>query len=434
VPASAFDPDALDTDEWAQVAKDMGAYSMVLTVKHEGGFCLWPTNQSDYSISASPFAKTGRDIVAEFVASCRKYGLRPGFYIAPTEDGWTMQQKPKINSSAFVAKELAMYRELLTGRYGRDIERTWWDHYPDGCGMSASGGFRSSCPKGAFPSAYPSFIEAVRKMAPQLLITNGPDAGNARAPGRGNGNYPVWNTCSLDPQFPASMKVCKSYGPGLPIWQPRQTPDSIQNDGRDWFWHPGANRSVMSASHIWERWLMTVGGGSHYLLNVPPNSSGLIPDTYAAAVKQFGDGLRNSIGSPVAQLANHSGPCSTPVVLNLPALGGTRAVDLIQVREDVRQHGQKIAKYALEALEANGSWTPLSVEQRPGVPNEDDGLIGGTPPLQVTVGHRVVDLLKEPLRKNVTAVRFRCLLLANGSGDDVIHIASILATARPTFT
>jgi len=37
---------------------------------------------------------------------------------------------------------------------------------------------------------------------------------------------------------------------------PRQAPDSIQNDGRDWFWHPGANLTAMSASLIWERWLM----------------------------------------------------------------------------------------------------------------------------------------------------------------------------------
>ena len=175
ISASAFDPEALDTDQWARVARDMGAYAAVLTVKHEGGFCLWPTNQSAYSIRASPFGKTGRDIVAEFVASCRKHGLRPGFYIAPTEDGWTMQQQPKVNSSAFVAKELAMFRELLTGRYG-DIERTWWDHYPFGCGMSAPGGFRSSCPKASFPGAYAEVIAAVRSEAPHLLITNGPDA------------------------------------------------------------------------------------------------------------------------------------------------------------------------------------------------------------------------------------------------------------------
>lgn len=411
----------------------MGASAAVLTVKHEGGFCLWPTNQSEYSIVNSPFGKTGRDIVAEFVASCRKHGLRPGFYITPVEDGWTMQQQPSINSSAFVAKEIAMFKELLGGSYGDDIERTWWDHYPDGCGMSASGGFRSSCPKGAFPTAYEEVIAAVRKDAPHVLITNGPDAANLRDQSvEGNGYYPIWNSCELDPNFAQSMRVCKKFGPGLPTWVPRQAPDSIQSGphGQDWFWHPDANISIMTASHIWQRWVEIVGGGSHYLLNVPPNSSGLIPQAYADVVKVFGDGLRSSIGSPVAQLANHSGPCETPVVLNLPP-GGERAVDLILVREDVSTHGQKIAKYALDALQANGAWSTLTVEQRPGVPNAAE--LGGIPPLQLTVGHRVVDLLKAPLGKDVKAVRFRCLSV-NGTGDNRIHIASLLATSRPVFS
>ena len=306
-----------------------------------------------------------------------------------------------------------MFRELLTGTYGNQIERVWWDHYPDGCGMSSPGGFRSSCPKGAFPGAYGQVIEAVRKDAPHLLITNGPDAGNALARfSAGNGYYPVWNLCTLDSSFRAPNKVCQTYGPGLQTWQPRQTPDSLQE--KHWFWHADTNMSIMTASHIWERWLMTVGGGSHYLLNIPPNSSGVIPEAYHAIAKEFGDGLRSSIGSPVAQLFNHSGSCTTPAVLNLP--GDGKAVDMLQVREDVR-HGQKIAKYALDAQLQNGTWTKLKVKLRPAIPNtmyKDSG----SPAIQETVGHRVVDLLEEPLGKDVKAVRFRCIAV-NSTGDDM---------------
>lgn len=447
----------------------MGAYAMVLTVKHEGGFCLWRTNQSVYSIKNSPFGRTGRDIVAEFVKSCHKYGLRPGYYITPVEDGWTMQQQPNISVSAFLAKELAMFGELLSSRYGDDIERTWWDHYPYGCGMTAPGGFRSSCPKGAFPSDYADAIAAVRRDASHLLITNGPDAANALDRSiEGNGYYPVWNSCDLDPKFPPAMRICKRLGPGFPTWMPRQIPDSIQVKPVDWFWHTDRNGSVMKPAEIWERWLMTVGGGSHYLLNVPPNSSGVIPEAFHSAVKLFGDGLRESIGSPVAQLANHSGPCSTPVVLQLPrtgellvggegAYGGggnTSKVQLIQVREDV-SFGQRVAKYAYDARLANGSWVELKVAPRPSVPNEESfitSVVGGTaavaaqaqaslgrpcppacPPLQETVGHRVVDVLAEPLGEGVRAVRFRCLAVANGTTADAIYISSMLVAPKPSF-
>lgn len=37
VPASTFNPTAIDTDQWAQTAVAMGAYAMCLTAKHEGG-------------------------------------------------------------------------------------------------------------------------------------------------------------------------------------------------------------------------------------------------------------------------------------------------------------------------------------------------------------------------------------------------------------
>eukprot|EP01047_Picozoa_sp_COSAG01_P062570 COSAG01_NODE_7975_length_2968_cov_1.410945_5_plen_458_part_00 len=454
------------------MAKDLGAYAMSLTVKHEGGVCLWPTNHSSYSIKNSPFGQTGRDIVAEFVASCHKYGLRPGYYITPVEDGWTMQQQPNISASAFLAKEMAMFGELLSSRYGGEIERTWWDHYPYGCGMTASGGFRSSCPKAAFPSGYADAIAAVRHDAPHLLITNGPDAANALDRSiAGNGYYPVWNSCELDPKFPRSMRICKQFGPGHATWMPRQVPDSIQVKPVDWFWHKDRNGSVMKPAEIWDRWLMTVGGGSHYLLNVPPNSSGLVPEDFHTAVKLFGDGLRESVGSPVAQLANVSVPCYTPIVLQLPTAGAeelaieggggranggagtTSKVQLIQVREDV-SIGQRIAKYAYDAQLANGTWVELKVAPRPSLPNEDSASIEygdaasvprqvrenlgrpcppACPPLQQTVGHRVVDILAEPLAEEVSAVRFRCLAVANGTTADTIHLASMLVAPKPSF-
>ena len=89
----------------------------------------------------------------------------------------------------------------------------------------------------------------------------------------------------------------------------------------------------------------------------------------------------------------------------------------------------------MDALAENGTWIPLSVEQRPRVPNgAQTGIVGSTPPLQLTVGHRVVDVLKEPLKPNVKAVRFRCLSIVNGTSDDKIYLASMLATSQPTFT
>jgi alpha-L-fucosidase len=41
------------------------------------GFCLWDSKGYDYDVAASG-NKT--DVVAEFVAACKEYAIRPGFY------------------------------------------------------------------------------------------------------------------------------------------------------------------------------------------------------------------------------------------------------------------------------------------------------------------------------------------------------------------
>src|SRR5205807_4128667 len=77
VPASTYNPTKLDVRQWIRVARDLGAKYAVLTAKHMCGFCLWDSKGYDYDVAASG-NKT--DVVAAFVAGCREYGLRPGFY------------------------------------------------------------------------------------------------------------------------------------------------------------------------------------------------------------------------------------------------------------------------------------------------------------------------------------------------------------------
>src|SRR5881394_1533966 len=77
VPASTYNPTNLDVRQWIRVARDLGAKYAVLTAKHMSGFCLWDAQGYDYDVAASG-NKT--DVVAAFVAACREYGLRPGFY------------------------------------------------------------------------------------------------------------------------------------------------------------------------------------------------------------------------------------------------------------------------------------------------------------------------------------------------------------------
>jgi alpha-L-fucosidase len=75
--ADAWKPKARPMRDWARLAVDAGMKYMVLTTKHHDGFCLWDTAQTSYSsVRRGPL----RDLVREYVETCREHGLKVGLY------------------------------------------------------------------------------------------------------------------------------------------------------------------------------------------------------------------------------------------------------------------------------------------------------------------------------------------------------------------
>lgn len=75
-----FNPTNLDCRQWVAVVRSGGARGAVLTVKQHDGFCLWPTDTTDYSVRTSPWQAGKGDVVLEFMAACREAGLAAGLY------------------------------------------------------------------------------------------------------------------------------------------------------------------------------------------------------------------------------------------------------------------------------------------------------------------------------------------------------------------
>jgi alpha-L-fucosidase len=76
-PTEAFDPTALDTDQWARAAKSAGMTYGCLTTKHHDGFCIWPTATKSDSVRNTP---KKLDVVRAYADSFRRHGLRVGLY------------------------------------------------------------------------------------------------------------------------------------------------------------------------------------------------------------------------------------------------------------------------------------------------------------------------------------------------------------------
>ena len=81
-----FFPTDLDADDWMAGAASLGTKEIVLTAHHEGGFCLWPTNFSNYSVAASRWKDGKGDVLREFADAANKWGIKIAYYLNAQSD------------------------------------------------------------------------------------------------------------------------------------------------------------------------------------------------------------------------------------------------------------------------------------------------------------------------------------------------------------
>ena len=120
-----FAPADLDADAWMASAKAMGMKEICLTAHHEGGFALWPSNFTEYSVARSLRWRGGRgDVLREFADAANRWGVGICYYLNVAADGY---EKLVANSTAdaFLASQLGMVREVLRA-YG-PVNRFWFD-------------------------------------------------------------------------------------------------------------------------------------------------------------------------------------------------------------------------------------------------------------------------------------------------------------------
>ena len=94
-----FNPARLDCEQWVQTFVNSGMKGVILTAKHHDGFCLWPTQLTEYSISSCMNCSL---IMVMFLKS----GLTE-----PTEETvGTEERKTHVRSTA---KHTMITRELI---------------------------------------------------------------------------------------------------------------------------------------------------------------------------------------------------------------------------------------------------------------------------------------------------------------------------------
>ena len=308
-----FNPSDLDCRQWVRTAKNAGAGLMIMVAKHHDGFCLWPSAYTDFSVKSSLWKDGKEDVVAEMANACREEGMKLGIYLSP----WDMNC-PLYGTDEYNTYFRNQLRELLT-RYG-EIREVWFD---GACGEGPNGKRQVYDWNG--------YYKVVRELQPQAVIAiTGPDVrwvGNES----GDGNETQWSV------------VEDSLGMR---WYPTEVDVSIRPG---WFYHPSQDSLVKTPEELVEIYYRSIGRNSVLLLNIPPDTRGLIHENDVWSLRGMKDILDETFHNNLAEYAT-----VIPLKRELPGsaiydLGEPLTFDRLVVQEDIRS-GQKVAAFCLEAL------------------------------------------------------------------------------------
>lgn len=342
-PLSSFHPSKLNTDQWISAAKSAGAKYAVLVVKHNTGFSLWPTKVHDYNISNTPWKNGKGDVLADFLASCKKYGIRPGIYCSVNNNTYlgAAADAPMTDSvrRAYNKMVLSQLTELYT-QYGRFFE-IWYD---GGILPSDKGGVSNE------------IAQLINKEQPQAILFQGPMAcknlirwvGNEY----GNAPYPMWSRTNVVTSSDGRVEVKGLNGdPDGSIWCPGEADfPSRRNSSWEggWFWRANREQDVLPVSDLVDKYYCSVGRNANMLIGMAIDTSGAFPAKETAVFKEFGLEIKRRFSSVIAETIGEG----NEITLNLGRK--PRQVNQIVLMENIAK-GENVRKYNVEAW-LNSKW------------------------------------------------------------------------------
>jgi alpha-L-fucosidase len=258
--ASQFDPTSFSAQDIVALAKAAGMKYIVITAKHHDGFAMFDSKANSFNIvAATPFK---RDPLRELAEECRKQGIKLGFYYSQDQD-WTAP-----GGSAY-----------KTANHNSATHH--WDAVQDGDFDSYFHG-----------KAIPQIKELLTQYAefPVVVWFDSPSA-------------------NMTPERAAEIVTLLNQHPNL-IWNNRlggtyqgdtETPEQHIPPqgfpGRDWescmtindtWGYKSYDTNFKSVETLLRNLIDIASKGGNYLLNIGPDSRGVVPVAEAERLHQMG--------------------------------------------------------------------------------------------------------------------------------------------------
>jgi len=342
-----FFPTKFDANQWADAAKTGGFKGIVFTTKHHDGFCNWSTATTNHSVQASPWKNGKGDVVKEVSDACRKARIQFGIYVSIIDKHFEQKGSPEYKT--YGDYYYAQIKELST-RYGK-IDEYWFD------------GFNADKLK----MDYPKIGKMIAKNQPsaviydsKVLVNTIPDRCLAWPGGHGG----------ITPDQDYRQLVNDTLR-----WYPNEPSIILQGN---WF-HNG--KPALELKQMQDYYLSSVGYGTTALMNISPNSDGLIDKATIqklSAFKQWVDQIHQQ-NPALLKKAKSLSPCRgnnsryaankvndgnynsyfatddkvTTATIEIE-LGRTKKIDGFILQEYIPL-GQRVEAYSLECR-VNGQW------------------------------------------------------------------------------
>ena len=313
---SIYRPTQLDPAQWIDTAWNAGFRYVVLVAKHSSGFCLWPTATTRYNVAYSPVTN---DVVGAVAAASANRGLGFGVY--------------------FSLWDQTFYGETTGPMYGRPYDSGFFNvitnqltelmsNYGPICEVWFDGQWEASRNPYFWHAA--EIYDLVKRLQPNCSVNwnwgvtklnNLPTSTGliySATPAQMADGDPIefWPSDgrTADPVLPANPDPKQFSNPniaGSSYYMPFEAPMTIQNNGA-WFWHfETGDVGTMAPSFIAAYYTYCIAQNDAFLLNVPPNTNGVISTAYSNALMS----AAAAIGiTPVLVPAAISGPLTNQTI------------------------------------------------------------------------------------------------------------------------
>ena len=278
-----FKPTKFDATRWAKNVAGAGMKYIIFTAKHHDGFCMFDSKYTNYTISdkSCPYSKKmDNDVARQIIETFRNKGFWTGVYFSKPDwhhpDYWAPEwATPDRNVNYDPKQDPDRWNRFcdftfnqvyeLTHNYG-PIDILWLDGGWVRPSWSMTNEARSwlGCHGYVQDVNVPRIAKMAREHTPDLLIVD-------RGVGGRYENYTTYEQRVPDSYNPEPWECCMSMG------------DS-------WSYLPQDN--YKSTNTLIHTLCDVVAKGGNLLLNVGPDSYGVLPDTAVLRLKEIGQWMK----------------------------------------------------------------------------------------------------------------------------------------------